>query len=100
MDISTFESEVSGENGVVLVDFFGQQCPPCRMMSPILEEISRERSDLRVLKIDAAESAEVSMKLDVRAVPSFFLYVDGQVKGQFTGARSKADLLTWIDENK
>lgn len=100
MDESTFAQEVSGADNVVLVDFFGQSCPPCRMMSPILDEIGKERGDVRVLKLDAHENMEITSRHNVSAVPSFFLYVDGEVKAQFTGMKSKSDLLSWIDENK
>lgn len=100
MDLSTFDREVSGADNIVLVDFFGQTCPPCRMMSPILDEIGRERGDVRILKLDAQENMEVTAQHKVSAVPTFFLYVDGEAKAQFTGMKSKSDLLSWIDENK
>lgn len=100
MDVSTFEQELHDAEGAVLVDFFGQSCPPCRMMSPVLDEIGRERSDVRILKLDAYENQEITARHNVSAVPTFFLYVGGVVKAQFTGTKTKSDLLSWIDQNK
>lgn len=100
MDESTFESEVSTTDGVVLVDFFGQSCPPCRMMAPILDEIGRERGDVRIMKLDVQENMELAARHNVTAVPTCFLYDGGEVKSQFTGMKSKSDLLTWIDEHR
>ena len=99
-DALSFDSEVGSQSGLVLVDFFTDGCGPCRMMNPVLEEISKERADLKVVKVDAASNYEVAVRFRVSAVPTFVLLRDGQPRGQFTGARSKKDLLNWIENTK
>jgi thioredoxin 1 len=99
-DWNAFETEVIKHAGTVLVDFYTDGCGPCRMMNPVLEEISGERADLKVVKVDAASNYETATKFRILAVPTFVLLQNGDVKGQFTGARSKRDLVTWIDANK
>ena len=99
-DSKAFEREVTGHSGLVLVDFYTDGCAPCRMMAPVLEELSKERSGLKVVKVDAATNIEVAGQYRVQAVPTFLLFNNGQVRGQFTGARSKKDLASWIDSNQ
>jgi thioredoxin 1 len=98
-DSNAFEQEVAKQKGVVLVDFYTDGCPPCRMMAPVLEETSLERADVKIVKVNAAINTEVSSRYRVTAVPTFILFRDGEAKAQFIGARSKKDLLTWIDSN-
>ena len=99
-DGDSFEKEVTEHSGLVLVDFYTDGCAPCRMMTPVLEELGKERSELKVVKVNAAANIEVSGQYRVQAVPTFFLFSNGQVRGQFTGARSKKDLASWIDANR
>lgn len=99
-DSSTFESEVTKHAGIVLVDFYTDTCPPCRMMNPVLEELAKERSDLKIVKVDAASNYEVAVQFRVSTVPTFLLFTNGQVRGQFTGLRAKKDLVSWIEANR
>jgi len=99
-DSNTFDAEVANQPGIVLVDFFTEHCPPCRLMNPVLEELEKERNDLRIVKVDAASNYEVAARYRVAAVPTFLLFNDGQVKGQFTGSRSKKDLISWITAHR
>ena len=98
-DGNAFEQEVAKQKGVVLVDFYTDGCPPCRMMAPVLEETALERAGVKIVKVNAAVNTEVATTFRVTAVPTFILFKDGQVKAQFIGARSKKDLLSWIDAN-
>ncbi|MDB6028360.1 MAG: Thioredoxin [Verrucomicrobiales bacterium] len=92
-----FEKEVVAHQGNVLVDFYTQTCSPCRMMAPILEEIAKEVTDLKVAKVDAAEDGQLAARFRVSAVPTFVLFKNGQASKQFVGMKSKKDLLTWIN---
>jgi thioredoxin 1 len=100
VDGNAFDSEVTKQTGIVLVDFYTDDCAPCRMMMPVLEEISNEQNDFKIVKVDAAANFELAANFRVSAVPTFVLFNNGQVKGQFTGARSKKNLLAWVDSNR
>ena len=100
INADAFQREVLGFAGTVLVDFFTDGCGPCRMMSPILDDIERDRKDVKVVKVDAAADAQLAANYNVSAVPTFVLLSAGQVKAQLTGARSKKDMLAWIDANR
>ena len=95
-----FDAEVTKQTGVVLVDFYTDGCGPCRMMMPVLEELAIEQSDFKIVKVDAATNYDLAANFRVSAVPTFVLFSHGQVKGQFTGARSKKNLLAWIHSNR
>lgn len=99
-DWNTFESEVEKCAGTVLVDFYTDGCPPCRMMMPVLNELANERPDVKFVKVDAASNTDAAVRFRVSAVPTFLLFTNGQVKGQFSGARSKKDLVSWIDSHR
>jgi len=92
-----FETEVIKHPGAVLVDFYTEDCSPCRMMTPILNELAAENSGrLKVAKIDVAANAELAARFRVSAVPTLLLFKNGQVVGQMMGLRSKKDLLVWV----
>ena len=99
-DAATFQSEVVKFPGAVLVDFYTDGCNPCRLMMPVLEELAKEQSTLKIVKVDAAANFEVAATFRVQAVPTFLLFQGGEVRAQFTGARSKRDLISWIDSNR
>ena len=96
-DQAQFDAEVVKHDGKVLVDFYTDRCMPCRMMSPVLEEVATERSDLKVVKVDAVANFEVAVQFSITSVPTFVIIEKGQIKGQFTGTKSKKDLLKWVD---
>ncbi len=99
-DANSFDAEVVKQPGLVLVDFFTEGCGPCRMMNPVLAELAKERTDLKIAKVDAAANYEVAGRFGVSVVPTFVLFNSGKVKGQFSGARSKKDLVSWIEANR
>jgi len=97
----SFESEVLRNELPVLVDFWGDHCAACRQISPILQELSQERSGaLKIVKIHAAENAMTSARFGVRAMPTVLLFDGGEVSGQLVGARPKADFARLVDEAK
>lgn len=93
-----FETEVFQSDRPVLVDFFTQACAPCRMMLPVIAGIAAERNAaLKVVKFDAASDFEFVSRFRVSSVPNFVLFRDGVPIGQRSGACSKNELLSWID---
>jgi len=87
----SFDSEVLASDVPVLVDFWGDHCPACRQISPILRTLADERSGtLKIVKVHAAENPGVSARYGVRAMPTVLLFAEGTVRGQLVGARSKS----------
>jgi thioredoxin 1 len=89
----TFQAEVLESELPVVVDFWAAWCGPCRVMSPILEEIAAERDDLRVVKLDAEANLETATRYRVMAMPTFMVFRDGAPVQQLVGSRPKRRLL-------
>ena len=93
---SNFE-EVKNSEKVVLLDFYADWCGPCRMVSPIIEEIAGERSDIVVGKVNVDEEQELSGQFGVYSIPTLVVMKGGRVVSQSAGAKPKAQILAMID---
>ena len=80
-------------NGTALVDFYADWCGPCRMVSPIVDEIAEERSDITVGKVNVDDENALAMKYGVMSIPTLIVFKDGQEKARIVGARPKAAIL-------
>ena len=80
-------------NGTALVDFYADWCGPCRIVSPIVDEIAEERSDITVGKVNVDDENALAMKYGVMSIPTLIVFKDGQEKTRIVGARSKAAIL-------
>ena len=80
-------------NGTALVDFYADWCGPCRMVSPIVDEIAEERSDITVGKVNVDDENALAMKYGVMSIPTLIVFKDGQEKTRIVGARPKAAIL-------
>lgn len=97
-DVS-FEREVLQSELPVLVDFWGDHCPACRQIAPILSQLSDERAGtLKVVKIHAAENAATSARYGVRAMPTVLVFAGGTVRGQLVGAHAKSAFVELLDQ--
>ena len=81
----------------VLIDFYASWCGPCRMLSPIIDEIAEERDDIIVGKIDVDNEPELAEKFGVFSIPTLVILKDGNVAHQSAGARPKAQILQLLD---
>jgi thioredoxin 1 len=93
----SFQAEVLESELPVVVDFWAAWCGPCRVMSPILEELAAERDDLRVVKVDVDANQRVSAEYGVLGMPTFMVFRDGAPVGSIVGSRPKRRLLEDVE---
>jgi len=91
-----FHDEVLKSDKPVLLDFWAAWCGPCRMVVPIVEEIARERSDIKVGKVNVDEQPELAGRFGVMSIPTLVVMKDGKVVNQQMGARPKAQILAML----
>ncbi|HOA11162.1 MAG: thioredoxin [Bacilli bacterium] len=85
--------------GTVLVDFYADWCGPCRMLGPVLEKLSKERTDVTVLKVDVDTFGALSQQFSVFSIPTMILFKDGKPVGKQVGYKAFSQLVDFIDNN-
>jgi thioredoxin 1 len=85
-------------NGNIVVDFYADWCGPCKMISPLLEEINQERNDVTIVKVDTGESAVISRKFNIRSLPTMVFLKNGIEIDRFSGAVPKTIINQYIDK--
>lgn len=89
-------NQILKDNEKVLIDFYADWCGPCRMLSPIVEEIKNERKDVKVIKINVDENPQLAGAYGVRSIPTLVYIKDGKLANQMIGVRPKKDILSMI----
>ena len=93
----TFDAEVRNSDIPVVVDFWAEWCGPCKMIGPALEELSEEfAGKVKIAKVNVDENPNSPAQMGVRGIPALFLFKDGEVVSNKTGAAPKAALSDWI----
>ena len=96
IDKNNFSSEVIRSDRPVLLDFWAPWCGPCRMVGPILEEIARERTDIKVGKVNVDEQPELAGQFGVMGIPTLVVMREGKVVRQSAGLRPKNQILEML----
>lgn len=92
-----FNQEVIKSDKPVLLDFWASWCGPCRMVSPILDEIAKEKADVKVCKINVDEQSELAAAFNISSIPTLVVMKNGKVTNSVMGARPKKQILSLLD---
>ena len=93
---NNFQNEVLNSEMPVLLDFWASWCGPCRMVSPIVDEIAAERGDIKVGKVNVDEQPELAGQFGVMSIPTLVVMKGGKVVNQMVGARPKSQILAML----
>ena len=94
-----FEKEVLKADKPALVDFWAEWCGPCKQLSPILEEISNEMSEVVFAKHNIDEQPNMPVKYGVRGIPTMLIFKNGELCGTKVGVTTKSNIISWIKSN-
>lgn len=94
-----FEKEVLNSEVPVLVDFFAIWCGPCKMMSPVVEELAKEmEGKAKVYKVDTDEEQNLAIKYGIMSIPTFIVFKNGEPAGKAVGMRNKEELINLLNK--
>ena len=95
-DQNNFTQEVLQSAKPVLVDFFAVWCAPCKMVSPLIEEIAAERDDIKIGKVDVDQNMALAQQYQVMSIPTLILFKDGKPVNRIVGAVPKEEILAML----
>ena len=97
---SNFSTIIHNESKLILVDFWAEWCAPCKMLAPILEEISKDLEEkILICKVNLDENQDLASEFSIKSIPTLLLFENGKLKDTKVGLLSKTDLLNWIDQS-
>lgn len=96
LNAQNYEDEVIASEKTVLIDFWASWCGPCRMISPVVDEISEEREDIKVCKINVDEEPALSKQFGIMSIPTLIVMEGGQLKNKSVGVISKDAILEML----
>jgi len=92
----SFEEEVLKEKKPVLIDFWAAWCGPCKMLSPVVDALAKERDDIKVCKVNVDEQSEIAEKFNIMTIPTLMVFKDGVMVHTSVGVKTKAEILAFI----
>jgi thioredoxin 1 len=96
----TFEADIKQSNLPVVVDFWAEWCGPCRMLSPVLDELSEELAGkVSIVKMNIDENPEIPTRFGIRSIPTLMIFKDGERVAVQTGGSPKTSLKSWIESH-
>ncbi len=95
-----FRQEVMNTDKPILLDFWASWCGPCQITTPVIEQIAKERDDIKVGKINVDEQPELAQQFHIMSIPALFVIKDKQIVTQAIGAKPKTEILKMIQEEK
>lgn len=91
-----FEQEILKSDKTVLIDFYADWCAPCKMLSPIIEQVAEENNDIKVVKINVDELQDIAIKYEVMSIPTLVVIKNGQEVNRSIGFVSKSQILDLV----
>jgi thioredoxin 1 len=99
LSTATFDETVNGSDAPIVVDFWAEWCGPCKMITPVLEELAGELGDqVTIAKLNVDDNPEVAMRFNVMSIPTLLVFHGGEVRKRLVGAKGKSQLLQELDE--
>lgn len=95
--INSNEFNETIETGITLVDFFAEWCGPCKMMGPVLEELSGQYADVEFVKVNIDDNMDLAERFQIMSIPTVYIFKDGQVIGKNTGYNGPDSIKQFID---
>lgn len=92
-----FDAEVLASEIPVLIDFYADWCVPCKMLSPVIEEVSQERDDVKICKVNVDEAPQLAGQFNVMSIPTLVVMKDGKPSASAIGVQPKAEILSMLD---
>lgn len=94
----SFKGEVESFDGTVLIDFFAERCTPCKMLSPVIEDVAdKAGSDVKVCKVNVETERELAKKFGIMSVPTLVVFRNGEVRNRSIGVMSKNAIMDMIN---
>jgi len=91
-----FDKEITEAKETVLVDFWAAWCMPCKMLSPIIDAVAKEREDIKICKINIDEEQELAIRFGIMSIPTVMVFKGGEVSGKSIGLVSKDEILALL----